>query len=314
MIISASRRTDIPAFYADWFMNRLSAGFCTVPNPFNKRQVATISLAPTDVDVIVFWTRNPRPMMPYLGELDRRGFNYFFHYTMMGYPRYLDRHGPSLQSATETFLELSESIGAKRVIWRYDPITITPGTDIDFHLNNFQRIAALVKGHTYRCVISLVDIYRKTKGRLSKLEESGTTVVTKNTIPPEDLDTLMVGMCDIAAGHGLDLVSCAEEVDLSRYGVTPGKCIDEAYVLNTFGLDHSSKKDPGQRKACNCIVSKDIGMYDSCLMGCQYCYATSSFQRARNNYNRHDPNSPSLIGWYEPDEPVQGSLELRVFE
>ena len=145
MIISASRRTDIPAFYAPWFMNRMRAGYCTVPNPFNRSQVSRISLRPEDVDVIVFWTRNPRPLLPALDELDDRGYRYYFQYTLLDNPRTLDPKSPPVDAAIATFQTLAERIGPARVIWRYDPSVLSSATGADFHLERYARIAAALR-------------------------------------------------------------------------------------------------------------------------------------------------------------------------
>ena len=137
MIISASRRTDIPAFYAEWFMRRIRAGYCTVPNPYNRKQVAKVSLAPDAVDVIVFWTRNPRPLLPHLAELDRCGYRYYFQYTVMDNPRAIDPKSPAADAAIKTFRELAGIVGAERIIWRYDPIVISAATPAEFHLSTY---------------------------------------------------------------------------------------------------------------------------------------------------------------------------------
>lgn len=297
MIISVSRRTDIPAFYAEWFMNRIRAGFCTVPNPFNRHQVARVSLRPEDVDVIVFWTRNARPLLPHLAELDRLGYRYYFQYTIMDNPRAFDPQAPALAAALRTVRELSDRVGAQRVIWRYDPIVVSPVSPIEFHVRVYEGIARALRGRTQRSVISLVDRYRKAEGRLRRLADQGIEVMTCDE---GMLAALVPALAQIAHDNGMEIVSCAEEIDLRPYGVRPGKCVDDEYIARTFGIQVTNKKDAAQREECGCVVSKDIGMYDTCLFGCQYCYATSSFERARVNHDReHDPRSPSLLGWHE---------------
>lgn len=297
MIISASRRTDIPAFYAKWMVNRLREGFCTVPNPFNRNQVSVISLRPEDVDVIVFWTRNPRPLMPYLEELDSRGYRYYFQYTILGYPREIDEKSPPVAAALQTFCDLSEQLGANRVIWRYDPIVFTDLTPPAFHRENYGRICAELRGRTRRSVISIVDLYRKTERRLGELKGTPAEV---RACGAEDFEKLMRDLAEFARTNGMDIVSCAEEIDMRPFGVSPGKCVDPQVIAEAFGMDVVGQKDPSQREHCGCVVSRDIGMYDSCLFGCQYCYATKSFEQAGRNFDGHDPASPSLLGWYDP--------------
>ena len=300
MIISASRRTDIPAFYAEWFMHRIREGYCAVPNPFNRNQVARVSLLPEEVDVIVFWTRNPRPLLPHLAELDRRGYRYYFQYTLLDNPRPIDPQSPPVETAIKTFRDLAGMVGPERVIWRYDPIVLSERTPPAFHLQAHARIAEALRGCTRRNVISIVDIYRKAQKRLGQLRAQGIAVaeIKPDAMTPAVGD-LLRQLAGTAHANSMEITSCAEESDLQPYGIEPGKCVDDDYIARTFGLRLPAKKDPSQRAACGCVASKDIGMYDSCLFGCQYCYATSSFDTAWRNHAEHDPQSPSLVGWYE---------------
>ena len=299
MIISASRRTDIPAFYAQWLINRIRAGYCTVPNPFNPRQVSRVSLLPEDLDVIVFWTRNPRPLFPYLNELEQRGCRYYFQYTLLGYPVQIDPHSPPRAAAISTFRELAARVGPQRVIWRYDPLVFSKLTGADYHAENYAQLAAALKGATHRSVVSLVDRYAKTRKRIAQLNQDGLEISEYLEAPSPSFDDLMNSFVQAAHHNELSIQSCAEEIDMSVYGIQPGKCIDDQYIEAAFGLQVDHRKDSSQRKACGCVVSKDIGMYDSCLFGCPYCYATGSFERARQNHAQHDPDSPSLLGWYD---------------
>jgi hypothetical protein len=279
LIISASRRTDIPAFYTPWLMNRIRAGYCTVPNPFNRNQVSYVSLLPADVDVIVFWTRNPAPLMPHLKELDAIGLRYYFQYTLMDNPRAMDPKSPSRSQALGTFKKLADQIGAQRVIWRYDPIVFTPQTGASFHLDTFSKIAAELRGATRRSVISVMDVYQKANKRLRELSQAGLPVLPYSGKPDANFDYLMNGLVEAAAKNEMEIVSCAEDLDLTGYGIRSGKCVDDEYISKVFGLDVTHKKDPAQRKECGCVASKDIGAYDTCLFGCQYCYATTIFDR-----------------------------------
>ncbi len=311
MIISASRRTDIPAFYATWFINRIRAGYCTVPNPFNPSQVSRISLKPEDVDVLVFVTRNPKLLMPYLDELDRRGLRYYFHYTLMNNPPQIDPGAPPLEHSLNTFRRLAEQVGAEKVIWRYDPIVLTTLTGVEFHREAYAQIAHALAGYTQRSVISILDIYAKARKRLEEMGKCGAPLLEAGVLEPL-LGELVPEMVTVAGQNGMQIQSCAEVLDLQRYGVQPGSCVDGEYIRATFGIQVPQNKDPGQRKACRCVVSRDIGMYDTCLFGCRYCYATTSFERAKMNHQQHQPESPSLLGWYEapaaPPETGQMSL------
>ncbi len=288
MIISASRRTDIPAFYSQWFINRIRAGFCNVPNPFCRQQVYTVSLRPEEVEVIVFWTRNPRPLLAHLDQLDRRGFRYYFHFTIIGNPRELDPKTPPVRFSLDTFRALSDRLGPARVIWRYDPIVQSPQTPPDFHRGHFEQLADSLRGYTQRCFVSTVNLYRKARRRLVMVDAD-------QPWPAATLTALMRDLAAMGQASGIEVLSCASEVDWQPCGISAGKCIDDALIARTFSLPVCGKKDPGQRKSCGCVVSKDIGMYDSCLFGCRYCYATRDFHRAQENYHQHDPHSPSLL-------------------
>ena len=287
MIISASRRTDIPAFYTRWLMNRIRQGECQVVNPYRRDQIKRVSLALGDVDVIVFWTRHALPLMPHLDELDQRGYRYFFQYTITNYPPALEHKTPSLAVAVQTFQALARKIGKERVIWRYDPVYLSPATSPDFHRRNFQTLAEALCGYSERCVISLFDDYAKTRKRLAQ---------NPTLVPWIDdaqnfgavLDGLMPDLVEIAGDNHYELLSCAEELDLRPYGIEPGKCVDDDLVRRVFGLEMAYRKDPGQRPACGCMSSQDIGRYDSCPFGCQYCYANRSFEQARQYYANHD--------------------------
>jgi hypothetical protein len=318
MIISASRRTDIPAFYTPWLLKRLRAGYCTVPNPYNASIVSTISLRPEDVGVIIFWTRNPRPLMPYLADLDREGYRYCFFITVLGYPRAIDRQSPVLEASLRTFQKLADQIGSEKVIWRYDPILFTQATGVEFHLRTFTWIAQALRGCTHICKISLISLYPKLQGRLQRLAQKGFQVIDGRGKSGSRMSELMTAIAEVASENGMQIQSCAEPLDLRPYGIHPGKCIDGQLIRQVFDLPVTAQKDPYQREACGCVTSKDIGMYDTCLFGCQYCYATRNFTESWTNYQNHDPDSPSLIGWHEPsqgtDKDIFQTLPLFTFE
>jgi hypothetical protein len=290
MIISASRRTDIPAFYTPWFINRIREGYCSVPNPYNPSQIATISLRPEDVRVIVFWTRNPSPLLQHLKEMDSDGYHYYFLYTIMDNPPILDPYSPPVEKSTRVFQTLADTIGPERVIWRYDPIVLTQEMTPEFHIKKYEKIASELQGFTRRSIISRVNLYKKTALRLKA------AAVEMIPCEGEPYNSLMAFLAESAKNHGMDLFSCAQKSDLVAYGIRHGKCIDDQYIKETFGLEVTGRKDPSQRRACGCVLSKDIGMYDSCLFGCVYCYATKSIDKARENQRRHDPRASSLFG------------------
>lgn len=295
MIISASRRTDIPAFYSQWFINRVREGYCFVVNPFNRKQVSRVSLLPSDVEVIAFWTKNPGPLLNNLHELDERGFKYYFQYTINGYSAPLEPNLPKLDTTIETFNKLALRLGSERLIWRYDPILISNITGYDYHIEQFSRIALALRGKTQRVTISIVDEYRKALTNFKNLKKQNICISKPHN---QEFSTLMLALNEIARRNGLEIYSCAETFDLKPYGISPGKCIDDQYIRRVFGRDVSRAKDRSQRLECGCIQSKDIGAYDSCLHGCAYCYA-GTLNSGLKNREHHDVNSPSLIGRYE---------------
>lgn len=298
MVISASRRTDIPAFYARWFIHRIEAGYCTVPNPFNRNQVSRISLKPDDVDAIAFWTRHPRPLFPSLVRLKELGYLFYFMVSVLGYPREYEPRGPDLGQSLEDFQELSVKIGPDRVIWRYDPVILSPATDRCYHRDRFQEIAESLQGATQRVVVSLLDFYRKNQKRMFFLNDEYRPLLPGIETKAQT-DALMSDLGSIASSAGMEIQSCAEEVDHEHLGIRSGKCIDNRLLNDLFDINVPSQKDSGQRLLCGCIPSRDIGMYNSCSFGCRYCYATGRPEVIRRNFRAHNPESPSLLGWYE---------------
>ncbi|MFP4031636.1 MAG: DUF1848 domain-containing protein [Desulfococcaceae bacterium] len=292
MIVSASRRTDLPAFFGPWFAGRVREGFCRAPNPFNPRQVSRISLLPEDVDAVVFWTRHPRSLAPHLSVLDERGIPYLFLFTLLDYPGFLEPGAPPFARRLDAFRALSDRLGPNRVIWRYDPVVVGNRIGPDFHRETFARIAGSLAGRTRRCIVSWMDAYPKVRRRLAPLEKRGLIF--------EDWDPfrhgpLMADLARIGAEHGIRLQSCAEAADWRSYGIPPGACVDGTLLERLFGVANPGRKDAGQRSRCRCAPSRDIGMYDTCGFGCRYCYATRDSETAARRRNAHRPADSSLL-------------------
>ncbi len=307
MIISASRRTDIPAFYADWFMNRVREGFFYRVNPFNSKQVSGFSLAPEDVDAFCFWTKNPKPLMRYLDELDDRGLNYYFQFTLNPYDRTFEPHVPPLAERISTFSELADRIGPKRVVWRYDPVILSSATPVPWHIEYLDRLAGQLAASAHRLVFSFYDFYGKGQGRLhASLKDTGISLADiTEANKAEELDALVHGFKTIADKHGLHILSCSEEMDLSTLGIEHGACIDGKLIRELFGGNPSTKKDKNQRQACGCVESVDMGSYNTCQFRCSYCYANFNEGTIDKNLEKHETKSASLIGRYE------GCVEIR---
>ena len=294
MILSVSRRTDIPAFYSEWFFNRLKEGFVYVRNPMNIHQVSRIALSPDVIDCIVFWSKNPKPMLNRLEEL--KDYMYYFQFTINPYDKGLELGVPRKEGIINTFKELSEKLGPKRVIWRYDPILLTDNMDIDYHLRYFEEIAKRLKDYTNTCVISFVDLYKKTQRNLQD--------TTAREPSMKEMMKIAAQLFLIANKYGITVQTCAEEIALETVGVKHGKCIDNALIEDLLGVKLVVSKDPNQRKECGCVQSIDIGEYNTCAHGCKYCYANFKDSVVAKNRMAYDPNSPLLVGNLGPDDKV----------
>ena len=288
MIISASRRTDIPACYADWFYNRVREGFVLVRNPMNFHQISKISLAPEIVDGIVFWTKNPLPMLDRLGEL--REYMYYFQFTLTPYGKDVEANLPSKTGVLlPAFKKLSDTIGADRVIWRYDPILINAKYTVDYHLGAFEKIAKALHQHTRKVTISFIDThYRGVKGHASAL--------ALLALSHDDKRKLSAKLAEIACHYGLKIETCAEAIDLAQFGIERARCIDGRLLGQLLGCGLVIDKDRHQRLTCGCAASVDIGMYNTCQNGCRYCYANYNYGAVNGNVARHNPQAPLLSG------------------
>lgn len=329
VIISASRSTDIPAFYAKWFFNRLAKRYCTWINPFNQ-QKQYISFS--KCKVVVFWTKNPAPILPYLHILDEMGIHYYFQVTLNDYVNEgFEPNLPSVEKRIETFKELSRLVGPDRIIWRFDPILLCSTISPRLILEKVWHIGSLLKGYTRKLVFSFVDIktYRKVQNNLIK----ETSFFTKENVEHgEGTDSQRTEIIEGLAkfreiwkneGWDLQLATCAEYLDLEAYGIEHNRCIDDRLLERIFSDDkelvyylHTGKlpepdifgsipeipdtiknlKDKGQRKLCGCMISKDIGMYNTCRHFCVYCYANASKECVIENIVKHSDDSESIIG------------------
>ena len=289
MIISASRRTDIPALYPEWFLNRLRAGEVLIPNPYNRKKITRVRLSPDIVDCIVFWTKNPEPLLPYLKEISRMEYEYCFQMTITDYEEDVEAGVPSISDSIATFLLLSEKIGKKRMDWRFDPIFLNDKYTISYHLEKFEMMCSWLCNATERCIISFMDYYKGCPYREMRQEE---------------IEELAKGLSVIAEKYKLPLYTCAEQIDLKQYGILQGACIDKERLYQLTGYKLDLKKDPGQRGECRCAQSIDIGMYGTCTHGCRYCYATKSAESAKRKKEQHDKTSPLLVGHLQGDEII----------
>jgi hypothetical protein len=290
-VISVSRRTDIPAFYSDWLMNRLQAGFCHWLNPFSQK-VSRVSLAPDDCIALVFWTRNPAPLLAHIPELDARGYSFYVLYTLLDYPPLFEPGTPGIDAAVETFRQLSSIVPPERVFWRYDPVIVSSITPHQFHIERFSLLARRLEGLTHRCIFSFLDEYGKTRRNLGQIARREGVVFETPT--PEQQQRLVADLSEIAQAHGMHMHACCEPQVLSVAAVRPCHCVDVAVLRQVTAHPHLHLKQRPTRTHCGCYASVDIGSYQTCLAGCAYCYATDNHSLALQRHAAHDPHDTIL--------------------
>ncbi len=289
IIISASRATDIPALYGDWFINRLKEGYVIRQNPFNGKKYK-ISFNKTQL--IVFWTKNPEPFFDKLEYLNKYYPNYYFQFTLNDYGKNIETNLPNLNKRIDTFIELSEKIGKEKVIWRFDPLLLTDNIYIDDLINKIDGIAEKIHNYTNKLVFSFINIeqYKKVQWKIKK---SGNNIYEFNNDKKEEF---VKRLAKLNRKYNFELATCAENIDFTDYGICKNKCIDDNLIKKLFSENEAlmnminqkrNLKDKGQRKECRCIISKDIGQYNTCTHSCVYCYAVSSKKSALKNYQKY---------------------------
>ncbi len=319
IIISASRSTDIPAFYSDWFINRLKHGYIKWINPFNG---VPLYVSFKRARLVVFWSKNPQPIIKHLDFIDDKNINYYFQFSLNDYVKEnLEAKVGAVDKRIDTFIKLSEKIGKEKVIWRFDPYILTETSNVDELLKRTEYIGNRLKNYTNKLVFSFADIqtYRKVQNNLRKKS------VPYIEFTEATMNQLAMGLQELNKNWNLEIGTCAEKIDLDKYGVIHNKCIDDELIKKIFCndaklmeflgyelkradlFDTETKlipirtrklKDKGQREICGCIMSKDIGQYNTCPHECLYCYANTSVEIAKKNYLRHrnNPTSETIIG------------------
>ncbi len=286
MIISASRRTDIPAFYGNWFRQRLQAGYALAVNPYRPDQRRLVRLDREHVTAFVFWTKDPRPFLPVLEEVDAQGIPFVIQMTLTPYGADMEPGLRDKQELPDVMKALARRYGRPCLVWRYDPIIFTPRYTQDFHQQAFFNLAERLADTASCCVVSFFDSYRHLKKAADELK-----------IQPAQLQQRLVlgqALAKTASSFSIPVKACCEAVDLQQAGIAAGSCIDPDQIATLAGKRPDKKRDPNQRPGCRCLPSVDIGAYQTCLHGCRYCYATKSEATARGYYSRHDPAGESL--------------------
>lgn len=301
-LISASKRTDIPAFYSEWFINRIRAGYAMYRNPFNLKQAIKISLKPEDILAITFWTRNPEPLIKYLDELKEFDIPFYFHFTINSYPRVIDPSTPNAEKTIDTFKYLADKYSPKLIQWRYDPIIFNSVMTPEWHLLNFENISSKLKGYTNRCYFSFVDFYQKTKRKINEIKRETGWEFYDNEKTNLEIIYLTKQLNEIALSKNIVMYSCAEPLiekhikagDLKD--IQKASCVDVDIIHELFPERFQTSKIQATRESCGCYPCKDIGAYDSCMYKCIYCYANTNFEhKSKTRLNQHDPMGEYLI-------------------
>ncbi len=295
MIVSVSRRCDIPSYFGKWFINRLDDGYVLVVNPYNNKQYSKISLAKEHVDIFIFWTKNPIPFMKYLPIIDKLGYPYYFEYTITPYGKDLEINLPDKDILLDAFITLSKKLGKNRVVWRYDPIIINDKYTIEYHHRMFEYMAKKLNGYCNRCIISFVDNYKNVQRNMGENPAS--------RFCEKEMYALTSLIAPIARQYDIVLVTCSEKIDLDILGVQHGACIDKYHIESILEIAVETIKD-NQRQECRCLQCVDIGTYNSCNHGCVYCYANNNMDVVKQNIMIHDPNANTLIGKVSDDDTV----------
>ncbi|MCR5776167.1 MAG: DUF1848 domain-containing protein [Lachnospiraceae bacterium] len=292
MILNTGQRTDIPAFFPEWFANRIKEGFVCVRNPYNPMQVSRYIISPDVVDVIGFCTKNPAPFFPYLDMV--KDFGQFWYVTITSYGKDIEPMVPDKRQIIESFKYLSDKVGVNAIGWRYDPIFVNEKYTADYHISAFEKMAEMLEGYTKVVVISFIDLYEKVKRNFPEVRAM--TNEEKHYIGRE--------IIRIAGEHGMLVKPCGEGTFLEKYGADCKGCMTIADYERAIGKKIEAPKTKPSREECACYLSGDIGAYDTCGHLCKYCYANNDVSMVAFNKKNHDPNSPFIIGNYRPDDVI----------
>lgn len=285
MIVNTGSRTDIPVFYSEWFYQRIKEGYVLVRNPYYPQQVSKIYLDPAVVDVLVFCTKNPAPMLDRLAEIS--AFSQYWFVTITPYGREIEPNVPDKEKVMEDFIRLSRQVGTKSIGWRYDPVFLNDTYTMDYHSRTFEKMAAKLAGYTTQCVVSFIDLYEKTKRNFPQVQ----------SVKKEEQEILTQRFVEIGRTYGMRISLCCEEKSLARFGAEVSGCMTQEVLERAIGC---RLQVPAGKKAvrpqCECLLGSDIGMYNTCDHACLYCYANYDRQTVVQNMEQHDPLSPFLVG------------------
>ena len=294
MILNVGARTDIAQYYSEWLLKRFREGFVYTRNPLFPKKVTRYELSPDKIDAVLFCSKNYAPILPRLKEITD-AYRTYFHYTITAYGRDIEPGVPSIRESIETLEALSLLVGRERVAWRYDPVLLTETYTVKRHLETFARMAERIAPHVDRCIFSFVEMYKKLEVNMPELRP----------VSEADRDRIAKGLGEIAAGVGLTIQTCGTNGDFTRYGIRASGCATLEILGRANGCEFRELAHRGFREGCHCIESRDIGAYDTCLNGCKYCYANRNPGLAAQNFARHDPDSPILLGSLAPEDEIR---------
>ena len=302
MVINTGMRTDIPAFYSTWLLNRIKEGYVMVRNPYYRNQVTKYSLSPDVVDCLAFCTKNPHPLIDHLSEFDE--YNQFWFVTITPYGKDIEPNVPDKKQVIEDFKKLSNHIGVDSVALRYDPICINEKFDVEMHIKCFEKLLSQLKGYTHDCTISFLDLYEKVKKNAPDLR------------PPNEEEERKIAeaFSRIGKENGITIHACCEKSYLKDYGIDITGCMSQEIVEKAIHNKLNIKKKQSQRTGCNCVLGNDIGEYNTCGHLCKYCYANTSKDLVRENMKKHIPTSPFLIGKEDPEDIIKEAKQISWIE
>lgn len=292
MIIHTGNRTDIPAYYSKWFVNRLQEGVVCARNPYNPTSITKYKLDPEVVDLIVFCTKNPAPLLAYTDLL--KPYGQYWYVTITNYEKDIEPHVPPKETVMEDFKTLSGQLGLERVGWRFDPIFLSEKYTLERHIEDFEAMCSTLAGYTDTCVISFIDLYQKVIKNFPEVREVGR----------EDRIRLAKAFVEIGSRYGITIKACGEGIELADYGVDCSGCMTQEVYERALDCGLNVPRTKGARTECGCLLGGDIGAYNTCGHMCRYCYANYDEKTVRDNMRNHDPKSPLLIGNITPEDVV----------
>ena len=292
MIINTGGRTDIPAFYAKWLINRIREGYVYVRNPYNPLHVTKYELNPDVVDCLAFCTKNPEPILKYLDEIDK--FKQYWFVTITPYGKEIEPNVPEKTKVIESFKTLSNHVGIDSIGWRYDPILLGESYNVERHIEEFNKMAKALKGYTHNCTISFLDLYEKVKVNAPKLR------------PPTKTEQIEIAKAFYKIGkeNNMTIYGCCENDFLADYGIDCNGCMSKGIIEKSIGTILNPPKRKNIRENCNCLMGNDIGAYNSCMHLCKYCYANANKKLVLENVKKHKEDSPFLIGEGQKEDTI----------